>query len=115
MADGYKGELRYAQIAAYKARRITRVIKNRTYPEVIGILQNLPHKGAKIIKKLLQSIASNALYQNRNLDEEKLRLVEIQINEGPRIKRMWPRGRGRADVLVKKQSHIKARLERIEE
>ncbi len=106
MANGYSGRLRYVSLAGYKARRIANVLRNKRYPEVVGILRNLPHKGAKIIRKLVESVASNALYLDRNLDEESLRLTDIQISDGPHIKRIWRRGRGRADVLLKKQSHI---------
>lgn len=28
------------------------------------------------------------------------------INEGPRMKRLWPRSHGRADILQKRMSHI---------
>jgi len=28
------------------------------------------------------------------------------VDEGPRLKRMWLRGRGRADMLQKRMSHI---------
>ncbi len=114
MSDRYKGSVKYAQIASYKVERVAKVVKHRRYPEAMGILQNLPHKGAKILRKLLLSIASNALYQNRNLDEENLRLVEIRVSVGPHVKRIWRRGRGRADVLHKKQAHVSAVLEGIE-
>jgi large subunit ribosomal protein L22 len=28
------------------------------------------------------------------------------VNEGPRLKRLWHRARGRADMLLKRMSHI---------
>ena len=34
------------------------------------------------------------MVQNKQLDEEMLYLKEIQINEGPRMKRLWARGQG---------------------
>jgi large subunit ribosomal protein L22 len=31
---------------------------------------------------------------------------EIRIDEGPRLKRVWFRGRGRADMQLKRMCHI---------
>ncbi len=43
---------------------------------------------------------------NFGLNAENLYVSEIMINEGPRMKRLWPRSHGRADVLQKRMSHI---------
>jgi len=40
------------------------------------------------------------------LDEYMLYINEIRIYEGPRLKRLWCRGRGRADVQLKRMCHI---------
>jgi large subunit ribosomal protein L22 len=74
----------------------------------MAILENLPHKGARILKKVIQSAAANALNAERELDEDMLFVRELMVNEGPRMKRLWVRGRGRADLLLKRMSHIVA-------
>jgi large subunit ribosomal protein L22 len=66
----------------------------------------MPHKGAKLIRKTVKSAASNALASNKKLDEEMLYVKEIYIDDGPRLKRIWFRGRGRADMQVKRMCHI---------
>jgi len=81
-------------------------VRRRTYPEAISILENMPHKGAKLIRKTVKSAASNALSDNKKLDEDMLYVKEIFIDEGPRLKRIWFRGRGRADMQVKRMCHI---------
>ena len=43
--------------------------------DAIALLENLPHKGARLLKKVIQSAAANALYTNKNLDEELLGLM----------------------------------------
>jgi large subunit ribosomal protein L22 len=70
------------------------------------MLENMPHKGAKLIRKTVKSAAGNALDQNKKLDEDMLYIKDVQINEGPRMKRIWFRGRGRADMLFKRMCHI---------
>ena len=103
---GYKAHARYVLISPSKVRRVADNVRRKRYPEAIAILENLPHKGAHILKKVIQSAAANALYQNKNLDEDMLYVSELQVNEGPRMKRLWRRGRGRADVLLKRMSHV---------
>jgi large subunit ribosomal protein L22 len=66
----------------------------------------MPHKGAKLIRKTVKSAASNALADNKKLDEDMLYVKEIYIDDGPRLKRVWFRGRGRADMQVKRMCHV---------
>ena len=49
---------------------------------------------------------SNALYANKKLDEDMLYVKEIRLDEGPRLKRVWFRGKGRADMLLRRMCHI---------
>ena len=59
-----------------------------------------------MLKKVLQSAAANALSQNKQLDEEMLYVKELQVNEGPRLKRVWARAKGKRDILLRRMSHI---------
>ena len=52
------------------------------------------------------NVISNALYANKQLDDDMLYVKEIRIDEGPRLKRVWFRARGRADMLLKRMCHI---------
>ena len=40
------------------------------------------------------------------MDEEKLVVSTIMVNEGPVLKRIMPRAMGRADIIRKPTSHI---------
>ena len=112
---GYKATAKYVRISPFKARRVADIVRRRSYPEAIAILNNVPNKGAALIRKVVQSAAANALSNNRNLDEGMLYVSELYINEGPRMKRIWVRGRGRADMLLKRMSHITAVVDRIDQ
>jgi large subunit ribosomal protein L22 len=111
---GYKAVAKFVRISPFKARRVADVVRNRPYPEAVAILNNLPNKGAKLVRKVIQSAAANALSNNRGLDEGMLYVSELYVNDGPRMKRLWVRGRGRADLLLKRMSHITAVVDRIE-
>jgi len=103
---GYKAISKFLIGSPYKIRPVADLVRRRTYPEAISILENMPHKGAKLIRKTVKSAASNALSDNKKLDEDMLYVKEIYIDDGPRLKRIWFRGRGRADMQLKRMCHI---------
>ena len=110
---GYRAHARYLRISASKVRRVADIVRRRPYTEAIAILDTLPHKGARLLRKVIKSAAANALYTNKKLDEEMLYIRELQVNEGPTMKRVWPRARGRADRLLKRTCHISVVLDEI--
>jgi large subunit ribosomal protein L22 len=103
---GYKAKSTHLMIAPTKLRSVANVVRNKPYTEAIAILESLPQKGAVYLRKTIQSAAANALFQNKNLDEEMLYVKTLMVDDGPRMKRVWARGRGRRDILLKRMSHI---------
>lgn len=112
--QGYRAVAKYLLVSPFKVRKVADHIRRRPYPEAIALLENIPNKGARLIKKVVQSAAANALSQNQGLDEDMLYVKELYVNEGPRLKRLWVRGRGRADLLHKRMSHITAVVDELE-
>ena len=110
---GYRAHARYLRMSASKVRRVADQVRKKPYGDAIAILESLPHKGARLLKKVIQSAAANALYNNKNLDEGALYVRDLQVNEGMRMKRVWPRARGRADRLLKRSCHISVALDEI--
>ena len=105
-AKGHTATARYIRISPRKVRPIADTVRRKPYVEALALLDALPHKGAKILRKVVKSAADNALVQNENLDEEALYVSHVEINDAPRMKRMWMRGRGRADRLLKRMCHV---------
>ncbi|MDR1352020.1 MAG: 50S ribosomal protein L22 [Treponema sp.] len=103
---GYRAIAKYLLASPYKIRPVADLIRRKPYPEAMSLLENMPHRGARIIKKTLKSAASNALSKNKQLDEGMLYVKEILVDEGPRMKRIWFRARGRADMLLKRMCHV---------
>ncbi len=106
MAQEYKVVEKYLRASPTKVRPVAKVIKRKPYTEAMALLEHMPQKGARLISKALKSAASNALHLNSNLDEDMLYVKEVLVDEGPRMKRLWIRGRGRADLLLKRMCHI---------
>jgi large subunit ribosomal protein L22 len=105
-STGYKAITKYLIASPFKIRPVADLIRRKPYPEAMSLLENMPHKGARLIRKTVKSAASNALGQNKQLAEDMLYVREILVDEGPRMKRVWFRARGRADMLLKRMCHI---------
>ncbi len=110
---GYRATAKWLIASPYKVRPVADLVRKRPYSEAIAILDNVPNKGAGLIKKVVVSAAANALNRNRKLDEDMLYVKEIRIDEGPRMKRVWFRARGRADMLLKRMCHISCVIDEI--
>jgi len=104
--SGYRAVTKYLIGSPYKIRPVADLVRRLPYPEAVSVLENMPNKGARLIRKTVKSAASNALADNKKLDEDMLYVRDIYIDEGPRLKRIWFRGRGRADMQVKRMCHI---------
>jgi large subunit ribosomal protein L22 len=111
--NGYRAMAKYVLVSPFKVRPVADAVRRRPYTEAMAILEHLPQKGAGLIRKVLKSAVSNALSQNKDLDEEMLYVKELRIDEGPRLRRVWFRARGRADLLRKRMSHITAVVDEI--
>lgn len=100
-----KATAKYILISPYKARLVIDLIRGKKVDEALNILNFTPKKAARIIKKVLESAIANA-ENNFGMDVDKLYVVEAYINEGPRLKRIWPRAWGRASRILRRISHI---------
>jgi large subunit ribosomal protein L22 len=110
---GWRASVPFLRVSATKVRRVADNVRRKPYVEAMALLGVLPHKGARLISKVLQSAAANALAANKELDEGRLYVKELLIDVGPSMKRMWTRGRGRADRLLKRSCHISAVVDEI--
>jgi large subunit ribosomal protein L22 len=110
---GFKAKATFVLMSPKKMRRVANKVRLKPYAEAVALLESFPQKSAGIIKKVIQSAAANALAQNKKLDEEMLYIKDLQINEGPRYKRVWPRARGRRDILLKRLSHVSVVVDEI--
>jgi large subunit ribosomal protein L22 len=103
---GYRAISKYLIGSPYKIRPVANIVRRKTYPDAISILEKMPQKGARLIGKTVKSAASNALSNNKQLEEDMLYVRDIFIDDGPRLKRVWFRGRGRADMQQRRMCHI---------
>ena len=112
MEEKVSATLRYLRIAPRKVRLVADLIRKKSVIEAKEILTFTKKRAAPVILKLLNSAISNA--KNKfGWKEEELKISNILVDEGPRLKRIFPRGRGGRDIIQKKMSHVKIFLEKI--
>ncbi len=96
---------RYLQISPYKVRPILNAIRGKNVDKALQLLEFSTKKGARLVEKVLNSAIANA-ENNFNLNVDSLYVAKCTSDDGPRLKRMNPMARGRASVILKRQSHI---------
>ncbi len=110
---GYRATSKWLIASPFKVRPVADLVRAKPYVEAMAILENMPHKGARLIRKVVSSAAANALNKNRKLGEDMLYIKELRIDEGPRLKRVWFRARGRADMQLRRMCHISCIVDEI--
>ncbi len=96
---------RYARTSAQKARLVADQVRGLSVDKALNILTFSPKKAAALVKKVLESAIANAEH-NEGADIDALRIATIMVDEGPSMKRIRPRAKGRADRILKRTAHI---------
>jgi large subunit ribosomal protein L22 len=102
-------KLKSARISAQKARLVADQIRGKSVGEALNILAFSPKKGAALVKKVLESAVANAEH-NDGADIDELRVSAIFVDEAMTMKRIKPRAKGRADRILKRNSHITVKV-----
>ena len=110
-----KASARFSRIAPRKARVIANLVRGRDVAEAIQILQFTNKRGARVMRKLLESAVANARLAGADVD--RLYISKATVDKAPdRYYRRWrPRAMGRATRIVKGVSHIAVELDLREE
>jgi large subunit ribosomal protein L22 len=106
----YEATYRFARISARKVRPIADLIRGKLADEALDILKYQPHRGARMLEKVLHSALANA-EDRRATNLHHLMVTDCRVDGGPMIKRMRPHARGMASVILKRFSHIHIGLE----
>ncbi len=100
-----KAVAKYIRISPQKARLVADVVRGMDVETAITTLRFMPKKGARILRKVIESAVANA-DQMGTIDVDTLYVKSIEINGGPSLKRFRPRAMGRATGIIKRTSHI---------
>ena len=106
----YEAKYRFARISARKVRPLADLIRGKLAYEALNILRFQPHRGARMLEKVLHSALANA-EDRRATNLHHLMVTDVRVDGGPMFKRMRPHARGMASILKKRFSHIHVALE----
>lgn len=94
-----------ARVSAQKARLVADQIRGLMVEKALDILSFSAKKTSGLLKKVLKSAIANA-ENNEGAYVDELRVSSIYVDEGPTLKRMHPRARGRGSRILKRTCNI---------
>ncbi|MBN8479963.1 MAG: 50S ribosomal protein L22 [Xanthomonadales bacterium] len=100
-----KAILRSARISAQKVRLVADQVRGLDVGNATNLLAFSNKKAAHIVKKVLLSAVANA-ENNLGADVDELKVSKIFVDDGPVLKRMHARAKGRGNRISKRTSHI---------
>tara|TARA_Y100000766_G_scaffold217887_1_gene189770 strand:- start:109 stop:396 length:288 start_codon:yes stop_codon:yes gene_type:complete len=80
------------------------MIRGMNAAEALVALEFSPQRAAWYYKSVLKSAMANA--EEQDADSSRLEVFEIRVDEGPTMKRIHPKDRGRAHPIKKRTSHL---------
>lgn len=103
-----KATQKYIIASPRKLREVTPLIKNLDPQDAVDRLPFVGKRAAEPLRKVILTAIANAKQKEINIKE--LVFKEIQINEGPRLKRFRAGARGRVKPYKRRMSHIRVVL-----
>jgi large subunit ribosomal protein L22 len=104
-----KAVQKFVRMSPRKLRLVVPMVKDLKPAEALEILPHIGKRAAEPISKVIKTALANA--KEKGINERDLFFKEIQINDGPRLKRWRPGARGRVKPYQRKMSHIRVILE----
>ena len=98
-------KLRYARLSAQKCRLVCDLIRGLPVDRAINVLKFSPKKAARAVQKVLESAIANA-ENNEGADIDDLSVKTVFADQGPTLRRVQARAKGRATRLTKPMCHI---------
>lgn len=94
------------RISPRKVAVVAALVRGHSVDNALVILQHTPRRAAISVRKTIESARANADY-NHNYKPDTLKIVEILVTPGPRMKRIRPVSRGAAHPYMHRTSHIR--------
>jgi large subunit ribosomal protein L22 len=107
--DAYQAVHRFARISPRKVRPLADLIRGKPADEALNILRYQPHRGARMLEKVIRSAMANA-EDRRAANLARLVVADVRVDAGPMFRRLRPKARGMASIVKKRMSHIRVAL-----
>lgn len=99
---------KYLRLSPRKIRPVVALVKKLTPDKAVETLPFIGKRGSLPLKKVILTAIAGA--KDKGVDSHDLVFKEIQIGEGPRLKRGLAVSRGRWHPIKKRMSHIRVVL-----
>lgn len=103
-----KAVQKFIRMSPRKLRLVTSLVKEMSPSRALEVLPHLGKRAAGPLRKVINTAIANA--KVKKINESDLVFKEIQINEGPRLKRGHAGARGIYKPYQRKMSHIRVVL-----
>ena len=98
--------LRGVRLSAQKGRLVADQIRGLPVDKALDLLAFSPKKGARIIRRVLESAIANAEH-NLGADIDELKVTTICVDKASNLRRFIARAKGRGNVILKQSCHIR--------
>lgn len=99
-----RATLSNVRISPKKMTPIVRMVRGLPLGQAIAALGYTPKKGARLLKKVLESARANA--HEKQIDVDNLKVKTIEVGRGPTLFRIMTGQRGMANRIQKRTSNI---------
>jgi large subunit ribosomal protein L22 len=96
---------RHAKISPQKCRLVADQVRGLPVEKALTLLTFSNKKAAVMVRKVLESAIANAEH-NDGADIDELKVSSVYVDQGPVMKRMRARAKGRGNRIIKRTSHI---------
>jgi large subunit ribosomal protein L22 len=101
---------RWVRIAPRKVRLVADLVRGKKVEEARDILEFTVKGSAQELRKLLDAAVANAesaaAERRERINADDYVIKQLVVDEGPTMKRVQPRARGRRCLIRKRMSHI---------
>lgn len=105
----YISTQKFIRMSPKKIRVVVAAIKKMNPEKAVEVLPYVGKRAAEPLQKTIKSAIANAMQAGAKSSE--LEFKEIQIGEGPRLKRGMAASKGRYHPILKRMSHIRVVLQ----
>lgn len=104
-----RAQLRNARTSTQKCRLVVDLVRGLPVAEALDVLTFSTKKAAGMVKKVVESAIANAEH-NHGADVDELRVSEIFVDQGPYLKRIQAKAKGRSTRILKPTCHITVKV-----
>ena len=102
----------FVRVTPRKMRVVADLVRGKSCNQALSMLRFVPKAASPYLAKAIKAAVASATQQAEDpkFDPDTLRISEIRVDEGVKMKRMRPRARGRADIRRRRTSHLTVRV-----